>query len=193
MGIKILYLCDGKQACNKKNKNCYYRCNDGLCMHTSNPNFAKNFVKKNGIIDTIYVEKPKDSIKYRTMNFTKHSIITLLGSRTKFKKEFLRIQKELTFRGFLIMCLDFFNESGEVPVTKEQENILNSLMKQKIEMAEAVFVINPDGYIGENTKKELELAKNLNKHIVYYDTFIKTGKLIPEEIRYHEEGAQNGC
>jgi len=54
----------------------------------------------------------------------------------------------------------------------EQEgvaHIMDELHLRKIEMADKVFVINHNGYIGERTSFELEYAKSLNKEIAYLE------------------------
>ena len=41
--------------------------------------------------------------------------------------------------------------------------------KRKIDMADEIFVINVDGYIGESTKSEIEYAKAVGKNISYLE------------------------
>ena len=36
---------------------------------------------------------------------------------------------------------------------------------KKIDISDAIYVVNVDGYIGTSTKKEIEYAKSLNKEI----------------------------
>ena len=45
--------------------------------------------------------------------------------------------------------------------------------KEKIKLADAILVVNVNGYIGNSTKSEIEFAKSLNKEILYYTDFIK--------------------
>lgn len=52
--------------------------------------------------------------------------------------------------------------------TVKEHNLLESLHKQRIAMADAILVVNIDGYIGESTRKEIEYAKSLGKEIIYY-------------------------
>lgn len=47
--------------------------------------------------------------------------------------------------------------------------ILDQLHFQKIEMADEVFIFNKDGYIGNQTRKEIEHAKKNNKPIIYLE------------------------
>ena len=41
--------------------------------------------------------------------------------------------------------------------------------KRKIDMADEIFVINVNGYIGESTKSEIEYAKSLGKMVNYLE------------------------
>ena len=43
---------------------------------------------------------------------------------------------------------------------------------KKIELSDAILVINKDNYIGESTRLEIEYAKSLNKEIIYYTNLI---------------------
>ncbi len=54
----------------------------------------------------------------------------------------------------------------------EQEGvapILDELHLLKIDMADSVFVVNKDGYIGERTAIEIAWAKNLGKPVEYME------------------------
>lgn len=75
----------------------------------------------------------------------KYKIITLCGS-TKFKNEFMRIQKELTLLGNIVISVGLFGHSGDDEVwvdgTKE---MLDDMHLRKIDMADEIFVINVNG------------------------------------------------
>ena len=45
--------------------------------------------------------------------------------------------------------------------------MLDDMHKRKIDMADAIYVINVGGYIGESTRSEIEYAQR-NGKIVYY-------------------------
>ena len=47
--------------------------------------------------------------------------------------------------------------------------MLDDIHKRKIDMADEIFVINKDGYIGQSTKSEIEYAKKTNKRITYME------------------------
>lgn len=104
----------------------------------------------------------------------KYKVITLCGS-TKFKDEFLKAQKDLSLQGNIVISVGLFGHSGDQEVwenmdegtrTKTKE-MLDDMHKRKIDMADEIFVINVDGYIGESTKSEIEYAKKNGKKVNY--------------------------
>ena len=105
-----------------------------------------------------------------------YKVITLCGS-TKFKDEFMRIQKELTLKGNIVISVGLFGHSGDNEVwenmdegtkTKTKE-MLDDMHKRKIDMSDEIFVINVGGYIGESTKSEIEYAINNGKKVNYLE------------------------
>lgn len=104
----------------------------------------------------------------------KYKVITLCGS-TRFKDEFLSVQKELSLKGNIVISVGLFGHSGDNEVwegmdegTRTQtKEMLDDMHKRKIDMADEIFVINVDGYIGESTRLEIEYAKKTGKKINY--------------------------
>jgi len=105
-----------------------------------------------------------------------YKVITWCGS-TKFKEEFMRVQKDLTLKGNIVISVGLFGHSGDNEVwenmdegkfTKTKE-MLDDMHKRKIDMADEIFVINVGGYIGESTKSEIEYAKDTGKKINYLE------------------------
>jgi len=106
----------------------------------------------------------------------KYKVITLCGS-TRFKDEFIKAQKDLTLKGYIVISVGLFGHSGDSEVwenmdegtlTKTKE-MLNDMHKRKIDMADEIFVVNVGGYIGESTKSEIEYALNNNKKVNYLE------------------------
>ncbi|MGN0787739.1 MAG: hypothetical protein ACI4L6_01570 [Candidatus Onthoplasma sp.] len=105
-----------------------------------------------------------------------YKIITLCGS-TKFKDDFMRVQKELTLAGNIVISVGLFGHSGDNEVwenmdegTKTKTKImLDDMHKRKIDLSDEIFVINKNGYIGESTKSEIEYAKMTNKPVNYME------------------------
>ena len=105
-----------------------------------------------------------------------YKVITLCGS-TKFKDEFYKAQKELTLEGNIVISVGLFGHSGDSEVwdnmsegtlTKTKE-MLDDMHKRKIDMADEIFVINKDGYIGESTKSEINYAIQTGKKVNYLE------------------------
>lgn len=113
----------------------------------------------------------------------KYKVITLCGS-TKFKDEFLREQKRLTLEGNIVISVGLFGHSGDAEVwTENTKEMLDDMHKRKIDMADEIFVINVNGYIGESTKSEIKYAQEHNKEIHYLEPPISTIKLFEIGIR----------
>ena len=106
----------------------------------------------------------------------KYKVITLCGS-TRFKEQFMKAQKELTLKGNIVISVGLFGHSGDQEVwenmdqgtlTKTKE-MLDDMHKRKIDMADEVFVVNVNGYIGESTKAEIKYAIETGKVVNYLE------------------------
>ena len=106
----------------------------------------------------------------------KYKVITLCGS-TRFKDEFNEINKKLTLEGNIVISVGLFGHSGDNEVwenmdegilTKTKE-MLDDMHKIKIDMADEIFVINKNGYIGSSTKSEIEYAIQTGKKVNYLE------------------------
>ncbi|QOR35308.1 hypothetical protein IMX26_00250 [Clostridium sp. 'deep sea'] len=98
-----------------------------------------------------------------------YNVVTLCGS-TKFKEEFLQVQKDLTLQGNIVISVGLFGHSGDNEVWEEgTKEMLDDMHKRKIDMANEIYVINKDGYIGSSTKSEIEYAKSVGKGIRYLE------------------------
>lgn len=99
----------------------------------------------------------------------KYKVITLCGS-TKFKDDFLKEQKRLTLEGNIVISVGLFGHSGDDEVwTESTKEMLDDMHKRKIDMADEIFVINKNGYIGNSTKSEIEYALAHNKKVKYME------------------------
>lgn len=98
----------------------------------------------------------------------KYKVITLCGS-TKFKDDFLREQKRLSLEGNIVITLGCFGHSEGEVWTEETKKLLDDMHKCKIDMADEIFVINKNGYIGESTKSEIEYAKKHGKKVNFME------------------------
>ena len=94
----------------------------------------------------------------------KYKVITLCGS-TRFKEDFERVNRELTLAGNIVISVGCFGHSGDA-FTDEEKVMLDDIHKRKIDMADAIYVINKDGYIGSSTKSEIQYALEHNKQVM---------------------------
>lgn len=102
----------------------------------------------------------------------KYQVVTLCGS-TRFKKEFEEITKKLTLEGNIVISVGLFGHSGDVEVWEEKEEgylsrtkqMLDDMHKSKIDMADSIYVINQDEYIGNSTWSEICYAYMTEKKI----------------------------
>ena len=97
----------------------------------------------------------------------KYKVITLCGS-TRFKEDFERVNRELTLMGNIVISVGCFGHSGDT-FTDEQKVMLDDIHKRKIDMADAIYVINKDGYIGSSTRSEIQYALRTGKQIIYME------------------------
>ena len=106
----------------------------------------------------------------------KYKVVTLCGS-TRFKEHFIKVQKELTLKGYIVISVGLFGHSGDSEVWENTDEgtlteikvMLDDMHKQKIDMSDEIFVINVNGYIGESTKNEIEYAEKNGKKINYLE------------------------
>ena len=50
---------------------------------------------------------------------------------------------------------------------------MDALHRRKIDLADEIFIVNLNGYIGESTRNEIEYAEKLKKPIKYLEQLIK--------------------
>lgn len=96
-----------------------------------------------------------------------YKVITLCGS-TRFKEDFERVNRELTLLGNIVISVGCFGHSGD-SFNEEQKVMLDDIHKRKIDMADAIYVINKDGYIGTSTRNEIQYAIRTGKQVIYME------------------------
>ena len=78
----------------------------------------------------------------------KYPVITLCGS-TRFKPYFEEANRIMTLKGSIVISVGCFGHAGD--------------------MADAIYVINKDGYIGSSTASEIAYAKEHGKGVYYME------------------------
>lgn len=107
----------------------------------------------------------------------KYKVITLCGS-TRFKNEFMEVQKRLTLEGNIVISVGLFGHSGDNEVWEGMDEdtltqtkiMLDDMHKRKIDMADEIFVINVGGYIGDSTRSEIAYAMEHGKVVRYLES-----------------------
>ena len=93
--------------------------------------------------------------------------ITLCGS-TRFRAEYELWNKRLTLAGFLVYSVSGFGHSGD-SFTEEEKAQLDRIHLAKIDASHAIVVINPGGYIGDSTRREIAHAESRGKAVYFTD------------------------
>ena len=73
--------------------------------------------------------------------------------------------RDLTFAGAIVVAP---GEVGAV-ITDEQKIALDALHLRKIDLADRVLVVNPGGYVGESTSREIAYARAAGKPVSFTD------------------------
>lgn len=129
-------------------------------------------------------------------------VITLCGS-TRFKDEFIEVQKRLTLEGNIVISVGLFGHSRDEEVWNEGvKEMLDRQHLAKIDLADEIYVINVGGYIGDSTRREIAYAEFRGKFVAYLEKdkplsfykyysalaeLNKSGKLLDEgwEVSFH--------
>jgi hypothetical protein len=98
-------------------------------------------------------------------------IITLCGS-TRFETEFSEVNQRLTTEGCVVISLGMFRlpDLPDYDWTADSSDLkgrLGDVHFQKIRMADEVYVVDPGGYVGESTRREIAYAESLGKPVRY--------------------------
>jgi hypothetical protein len=102
-------------------------------------------------------------------------IITLCGS-LRYKKEMMIIAEKMALEGNCILTpvypvLEDYNRTDEQLIKLKEAHF------KRIELSDAILVVNIDNYIGNSTNLEIKYAEKLEKEIIYY-TDLKEGKVL---------------
>ncbi len=104
-------------------------------------------------------------------------VITLCGS-TRFREEYIQAQKRLTLEGNIVISVGLFGHSGDSEVWAEgTKEMLDEMHLSKIDMADDIYVVNPGGYVGKSTSREIAYALSQGK---------KVGSLCPLNVGKYE-------
>lgn len=98
-------------------------------------------------------------------------IITLCGS-LKFQKEMMMSAEKLALEGNCILA-PVYPVLDNLKRTEEQLIKLKEAHFKRIELSNAILVVNVNNYIGNSTNLEMEYAKKLGKEVLYYTDLVR--------------------
>ncbi|TWD84206.1 methyltransferase family protein [Kribbella amoyensis] len=98
-------------------------------------------------------------------------VITLCGS-TRFEAEFAEVNQRLTMEGYVVISLGMFSlpDLPGYDWTADDSDLkgrLGGVHFQKIRMADELYIVDPGGYLGESTRREIAYAESLGKPVRY--------------------------
>ncbi|MFT4110078.1 MAG: hypothetical protein QM633_10760 [Propionicimonas sp.] len=99
-----------------------------------------------------------------SVRWSRPEIVCLCGSM-RFADEMRASNRELTLAGVIVVAP---GEAGEL-ITHEQKTALDALHLRKIDLADRVLIVNPGGYVGESTTREIAYARAIGKPVSFTD------------------------
>lgn len=103
-------------------------------------------------------------------------IVVLCGS-TRFFQLFNQYNQDFTLKGKIVLSIgnhassdkEIFSHPKFIDKIEKHKIELDELHKRKIDLADRVFVINKNGYIGDSTRSEINYAIEHNKPVEYME------------------------
>ncbi|WP_166845880.1 hypothetical protein [Isoptericola sp. BMS4] len=97
-------------------------------------------------------------------------IVCLCGS-ARFADEMSAVNRDLALAGVIVVAPAVFPSADDAsgPLTDEQRTALGSLHLRKIDLADRVLVVNPGGYVGESTSREIAYARATGTPVSFTD------------------------
>ena len=114
--------------------------------------------------------------EFKNYNFSmiKENKISLIGSITKAKEYFIKIESILQIiHKKLVSICSVDGLLNKEKFSNEEWDILQDIALRKLSDQEAILVLDVDGYIGEQSKEEIEFFNNKLKRSIYYLSELK--------------------
>lgn len=93
-------------------------------------------------------------------------IVCICGS-TRFVAEMNAANQALTFQGVIVVAPGVFAGASGEPISAEQKAALDALHLRKIDLADRVLVVDPGGYLGDSTRREIAYARAAGKPVSF--------------------------
>ena len=96
--------------------------------------------------------------------------VTLCGSM-RFEKEMRRLAFALEIgRGWNVLQCVYNTENREIDEPARAR--LDAAHRRRIELSDAIYVVDIGGYVGETTRREMAYARQLGKEIIRHSQLI---------------------
>lgn len=100
-------------------------------------------------------------------------IVAVCGSM-KFENEMKKIAFILETKYDMCVLQCVYNED-KLKLSEDEIIDLNAAHLKKIELADAIYVVDLHGYIGKQTEKEIMFAQSLDKEVIFHSEFFMNG------------------
>ena len=95
-------------------------------------------------------------------------VVTLCGSM-RFQNEMMEIAEKLAREGECVLT-PVYMVMKDCEISEEEVKRLKLEQFNRIELADEVFVVNFDGYVGESTMAEIEFAERNGKRVRWMES-----------------------
>ena len=93
-------------------------------------------------------------------------IVCLCGS-TRFKDAYEKAMRDFTLQGYIVLTVGLFGHLEGIDMDGPTKKMLDELHLRKIDLADMVYVLNVDGYVGRSTRNEIDYARKHGKQISF--------------------------
>lgn len=89
-------------------------------------------------------------------------IVCICGS-SRFVEAMREANRALTLSGIIVLAPGEMNGT----ISEDEKAVLDALHFRKIDLADRILVVNPGGYIGESTSREIAYARAAGKPVSF--------------------------
>ena len=101
--------------------------------------------------------------------------VTICGSM-KFEKEMQRIAFLLETKHTMNVLQCVYNVDHR-EITPMEQVALENAHYRKIELSDAIYVVDIQGYIGDQVSKEIAFAKRKGKEVIFHSVYTKNNRI----------------
>jgi len=94
-------------------------------------------------------------------------VITVCGS-LKFQEQLIIASEDLELKGNCVLSVIYPSKAKEL-YTADEVALFGDMHFKRIDMSDAIYVVNVGGYIGDATRQEIAYAKSNGKEILYHE------------------------